>query len=109
MGACHWPRQRIQKTNTDQRNWADFYFSLDCALFFVDFFAGALTVVFVAAFFKAGFFSEPRKDAQRNSGWTGFCAFFTARRATASTIQSKLSLPTECKSASGAGFMKSMA
>ena len=37
------------------------------------------------------------------------CAFLTASSAMFWTIHSKFSLPTECRSASGAGFMKSMA
>src|SRR3984885_5361857 len=52
---------------------------------------------------------DPRKDAQFICGFSGDCAFFMARFATLSTIQSKLSWPTEWTSASGAGFMKSMA
>src|SRR5262249_42961322 len=43
------------------------------------------------------------------AGWGGASAFFTAIPATASTIHLKLSGPTDLSSASGAGFMKSMA
>src|SRR5436853_352353 len=52
-----------------------------------------------------------RKDDQRRSfaGFSSLNALLTANSATAFTIQSKFSCPTECKSASGAGFMKSMA
>ena len=46
---------------------------------------------------------------RRSSGAGGSWALATANRATASTIQAKFSTPTECGSASGAGFMKSMA
>ena len=78
--------------------------------FFVVFFVVVFAADFLAAgFFAADFLSESRKEAQRSSGLAGFWAFLTARLATAFTIQSKLSLPTEWRSASGAGFMKSMA
>src|SRR5271166_954676 len=52
-----------------------------------------------------------RKAFQRYSDTLPVCslAFRTASSATASTIQWKLSSPTELMSASGAGFMKSMA
>src|SRR5664279_3198299 len=53
----------------------------------------------------------PRKALQRYSDTLPVCslALRTASSATASTIQWKLSSPTELMSASGAGFMKSMA
>jgi len=78
--------------------------------FFLVFFVAVFAADFLATvFFAADFFSEPRNAAQRSSGLIEFWAFFTARFATALTIQSKLSLPTAWRSASGAGFMKSMA
>src|ERR1700677_1025103 len=53
----------------------------------------------------------PRKALQRYSGASpeGFLAFSMANLATWFTIQSKLAGPTEFISASGAGFIKSMA
>src|ERR1017187_8657418 len=53
----------------------------------------------------------PRKALQRYSDTLPVCslALWTANSATASTIQWKFSSPTELMSASGAGFMKSMA
>src|ERR1700677_2894810 len=88
-----------------------------------DYFA-FLAVFFAAVFFgvdvpdaalrdglAAGVFDDvdPRNEAQFSCGLSGDCAFLTANFATLSTIQSKLSWPTEWTSASGAGFMKSMA
>jgi hypothetical protein len=71
---------------------------------FAAFFTAVLVVVDLAAvLFGADFFSEPNSEAQRSSGLTGSLALLMARFATALTIQSKLSLPTEWRSASGAG------
>src|SRR5437667_5997422 len=52
-----------------------------------------------------------RNDDQRISsyGFSSLKAFFTAISATASITHSKFSRPTEVTSASGAGFMKSIA
>jgi hypothetical protein len=71
-----------------------------------------------AALLDAGFFLAalgegdfaPRSADQRNSGIRGaVLALAMAMSATARTIHSKFAAPTEFKSASGAGFMKSIA
>src|SRR2546425_720087 len=56
-------------------------------------------------------FGPPKNDAQRISsyGFSSLKAFFTAISATALITHSKFCCPTEVTSASGAGFMKSMA
>src|SRR5437588_3403471 len=64
-----------------------------------------------AFFFTPGAGSPCKNDAQCNSraGFSSLSAFLTAISATAFTTHSKFSRPTEFTSASGAGFMKSMA
>src|SRR4051794_16983485 len=78
---------------------------------------------FAVPFLAAGFFSVadaagfvtclPGRNEDHTTPPAGVpaccCAFSTAISATASTIQRKFASPTEWTSASGAGFMKSMA
>jgi len=70
--------------------------------------AAALAGLALEGFAAAG--CAARRAAQRGSSGTGAAfALAMARPATSLTIHSKLSLPTELISASGTGFMKSMA
>src|SRR5664279_2565053 len=96
-------KQKLRGTKVDYGvvAAADFFSE---PFFAVVFFAGDV-------FFPAGAEgAAPRNCAQRSSGLYGASlAFVTASSATSLTIHSKLSAPTECRSASGAGFIKSIA
>jgi len=77
------------------------------------FFAGAFLA---GAFFAAGFFAGAaagvparKADHFRSRSFGASFVLAMARSATSLMIQSKLAWPTEWRSASGAGFMKSMA
>ena len=60
---------------------------------------------------RHGHLQDPARNRSQRyvAAGRGSSAFFTASSATRPTTQSKFACPTECRSASGAGFMKSMA
>src|ERR1035441_10349655 len=73
-------------------------------------FFGLIAAAFIIFFVALATASAPKNPAQRSSGTRGaFFALAIARSATSFTIQSKLACPIECMSASGTGFMKSIA